>query len=65
MPNITLYVPEEIHKKMKKYKELKWSKIVRDAIENTLKKLEEAELRYYALKRLAKEGEDAKELFEF
>ncbi len=64
MANITLSIPDELREKMKKYKEIKWSEIVRKAIINELKKLEEAELREYALKRLA-EGEDAHELFEY
>ena len=50
---------------MKKYKELKWSEIVRQTIENTIKELEEAELRTYGIKKLLKEGDDAYELFEY
>ena len=65
MTNITLYMPEETYKRMKKYKELKWSEIIRESVERKLKELDEAEYRAYALKRLAKEGEDAKELFKF
>ncbi len=64
MANITLSIPDELREKMKKYKEIKWSEIVRKAIVNELKKLEEAELREYALRRLTK-GEDAHELFEY
>ncbi len=65
MPNITLYVPEEIYKKMKKYKEIKWSEVARQSIVEKIKRLEEAELRAYSVERLLKEGEDAEELFEF
>lgn len=64
MVNITLSIPDEVKKKMSKYKEIKWSEIVREAIIEKLKKLEEVEMREYALKRLAK-GEDAHELFEY
>ena len=64
MVNITLSIPEKIKEKMSKYKEIKWSEVVREAIIEKLKKLEEVELREYALKRLAK-GEDAHELFEY
>ena len=64
MANITLSIPDEVREKMKKYKEIKWSEVVREAIIDKLKKLEEAEMRDYALKRLA-EGEDAHELFEY
>jgi len=45
MTNITLSVPAELYEKMKRYKELKWSELVRQTIENTIKELEEAELR--------------------
>ena len=64
MVNITLSIPNEIREKMKKYKEIKWSEIVREAIIEKLKKLEEVEMREYALKRLSN-GEDAHELFEY
>ena len=40
MPNITLSIPEEIYKIMKKYKEISWSEIARQAIEKFSKKLE-------------------------
>lgn len=36
MSNITLAVPEELHKKMKKYPEFKWSEIARKAIEEKI-----------------------------
>ena len=65
MTNITLYVPDSIYKKMKKYKELKWSEIAREAIEEKIKQLEEADMRIYGLKRLLKEGEEADDLFKF
>ncbi len=42
MPNITLSIPDEIYRKMKKYSEIKWSEIVRKAIVDYLKKLEES-----------------------
>ena len=64
MANITLYIPDELYEKMKKHKEIKWSEIARQAIEVFIQQLEEAELRTYALKRLA-EGESAEELFDF
>ncbi len=40
MANMTLSVPEELHRKMKKHTEIKWSDIARQAFE---KKLENAE----------------------
>jgi len=42
MPNITLSIPDEIYRKMKKYSEIKWSEVVRKAIVDYLKKLEES-----------------------
>ncbi|MHA1359124.1 MAG: hypothetical protein ACTSRC_13460 [Candidatus Helarchaeota archaeon] len=40
MPNITLSIPDEIYKIMKKYKEIRWSEIARQAIEKFSRKLE-------------------------
>ncbi|NVM03353.1 MAG: hypothetical protein HWN67_13515 [Candidatus Helarchaeota archaeon] len=40
MPNITLSIPDEIHKIMKKHKEIRWSEVARQAIEKFSKKLE-------------------------
>lgn len=40
MPNITLSIPDEIYKKMKKYREVRWSEVARKAIVEYLKKLE-------------------------
>ncbi|PIU21018.1 MAG: hypothetical protein COT15_04445 [Candidatus Diapherotrites archaeon CG08_land_8_20_14_0_20_34_12] len=67
MVNVTLAVPEQIHKFMKQHNEIKWTEVARQAI---IKKITEIEinkdpLRYYALKRLAEEGDNAEDLFEF
>jgi len=40
MGNITLSVPEELHRKMRKHTELKWSDIARQAFEKKLKEIE-------------------------
>lgn len=40
MTNITLSIPEEIHKKMKQMSEIKWSEIARRAIEERINDLE-------------------------
>ena len=40
MPNITLALPEDVYKIMKKHKEIRWSEIARQAIEKYTKKLE-------------------------
>jgi predicted CopG family antitoxin len=41
MKNITLSIPDEIYRKMKEYKEVKWSEVVRRAIVDYIKRLEE------------------------
>lgn len=43
MGNITLAVPEEIHKEMKHFSEVKWSEVARKAIVERLKTLKLAE----------------------
>lgn len=67
MVNITMAIPEELHKLMKKHKEIKWTEVARQAIIRKATEMEAAKdpLRYYALKRLAEEGDDAEDLFEF
>ncbi|MEK6906242.1 MAG: hypothetical protein AABW81_01330 [Nanoarchaeota archaeon] len=39
MPNITLSIPEEIHRMMKLHREVRWSEIARAAIIEQMKKL--------------------------
>ena len=41
MPNITLSIPEDVYKRMKKYGEVKWSEVARKAIMEYLRRLEE------------------------
>ncbi len=51
MPNITLSIPEEIRKRMKKYPEIKWSEVVRRAIVEYLDRLagsETVDIEHYA-----------------
>lgn len=43
MTNMTLSVPEDLHKKMRQHTELKWSDIARQAFEKKLKEIELAE----------------------
>ncbi len=38
--NITLSIPDELHKKMKKMSEIRWSEIVRQVIEQRVHDLE-------------------------
>ena len=40
MTNMTLSVPEQLHKKMKHHTELKWSDVARQAFETKLNELE-------------------------
>lgn len=43
MPNITLSMPTELMKKMKLFREIKWSEVARRAIEQRINDLEELE----------------------
>ena len=40
LPNMTLAIPEELHKKMKRHSELKWSDIARQAFERKINEIE-------------------------
>jgi hypothetical protein len=40
MANLTLSVPEQLHKRMQNYNEIKWSIVVRNTIEKRLDDLE-------------------------
>lgn len=68
MVNMTLAIPEPLHKIMKKHPEIKWTEVARQAVAQKAKIAEAEEkepLRKYAYKRLADEGEDAEKLFKF
>ena len=43
MVNMTLSIPEELHKKMKKLKLIKWSEVARQAIEQRIEDMEMVE----------------------
>lgn len=60
MPNITLSLPDEIYRKMKKYSEIKWSEIVRRAIVEYIKKLEESRVEITTEELLNDLGDDFK-----
>ena len=60
MPNITLSIPDEIYRKMKKYSEIKWSEVVRKAIIDYLKKLEESRTEISTRELLKELGNDFK-----
>ena len=40
MVNITLSIPEELHKKMKIFSEIRWSEVVRKTLEQKVKDME-------------------------
>lgn len=40
MPNLTLAIPEELHRKMKEHSEIRWSEVVRKAIAEKIESLE-------------------------
>jgi hypothetical protein len=40
MTNITLSIPEDLHKKMKKHSEIRWSEVVRKALADKVSDLE-------------------------
>jgi len=40
MANMTLAIPDELHKKMKKFREIRWSEVARRAIEQRINDLE-------------------------
>lgn len=40
MANITLSIPEDLHQKMKKFSEIKWSEVARKAIQRKVQDLE-------------------------
>jgi len=67
MVNMTMAIPDELHTKMKKHSEIKWTEVAREAFQRklTLLETEKDPLRLYAYKRWAEEGEEAHELFKF
>ena len=40
MPNLTLSVPEDLHRRMKRHREVKWSEVIRRIIAEKLRDLE-------------------------
>jgi len=50
--NFTVRLPKELVEKMKKYREVNWSEVVRTAIEEHLRRLEELRIEEPALEAL-------------
>ncbi|MBI5225740.1 hypothetical protein HY994_00690 [Candidatus Micrarchaeota archaeon] len=62
--NVTLSVPEETYKTMKKHPEIKWTEIMRQAAVQFAKRLEKDDpFRKYAYARAKDDWSDADELF--
>ena len=40
LPNVTLSIPEDLHEKMKKHSEIRWSEVVRKSISEKIEDLE-------------------------
>ena len=40
MPNITLAIPDELHKRLKRHKEIRWSEAIRAMLEKRIEDLE-------------------------
>jgi hypothetical protein len=59
MPNMTLSIPEELHRKMKRHTELKWSDIARQAFE---RKVNEVELMDKILSKSELDEKDAERI---
>jgi hypothetical protein len=53
MVNITVSVPDELCKKMKRHSEVKWSEVVRKALTTYVERLEIAEAGLVPMKKLA------------
>lgn len=68
MVNMTMAIPEQLHKAMKKYPEIKWSEVARQAIEKKTREIEEEKeaWRKHAQNHAVERGwSEAHELFEF
>ncbi len=56
MTNITLSIDDEIHKKMRKFSEIKWSEFVRKIIEQRIRELENIRSNTFADEELLAKG---------
>ena len=59
MTNLTLAVPEILHKRLSEHPEMKWSEVARQAFE---KKLEEFELEEKLIRRIKLTEKDAEDI---
>jgi predicted GIY-YIG superfamily endonuclease len=58
MPNVTLSVPEDLHRRMKEHPEVKWSEVIRRVLAEKIRDLERMD-RIAARSALAAEDVDA------
>ena len=65
MVNVTLSIPEETYRIMKKHPEIKWTEVMRQAAMRFAEGLESDPLRKYAYAKSQEDWADAKELFKF
>ncbi len=66
--NFTVRIPKELLAKMRKYKEINWSEVVRRSIEKYIMELEEAktvETPYEVLERLKEIGVREEDIIEY
>lgn len=61
MKNVTLSIPDEIYRRMEEYKEVRWSEVVRRAILDYIKRLEEGGFEITTDKLLDELGDEFKE----
>ncbi len=68
MVNMTMAIPEQLHKVMKKHAEIKWTEVARQAIEKKAREIEKEKTMWmkHAHEHAVKRGwSEAHELFEF
>ncbi len=68
MVNMTMAIPEQLHKVMKKHAEIKWTEVARQAIEKKAREVEEEKMIWmkHAHEHAVKRGwSEAHELFKF
>lgn len=68
MVNMTMAIPEQLHKVMKRHAEIKWTEVARQAIEKKARELEEEKVQWmkHGQEHAVKRGwSEAHELFEF
>jgi hypothetical protein len=67
MVNMTMAIPEQLSRVMKKHSEIKWTHVAREAIEKKAKELDAKKdaWREYALKHALENWDDADELIKY